>query len=244
MALQEEFEEQGNYLFRYRGTLPLIFLVLGIFALIDTQTNLLNIAGKINWDCYMLYCIAVCFIGLGIRIFTVGHAAKNTSGRNTKGQVADEVNVSGIYSMVRHPLYVGNFFMWLGVAMLSMNLWFLFAFVFIYWVYYEKIMYAEEQFLRKKFGSAYTEWAARTPAFVPKFSGYIPPQMPFDMKKILRQEKNGFFAIFLVTYVFATVKSLVEKEGFITDGWLFYATIASGIIYFVLKLLKRSALLN
>ena len=34
---------------------------------------------------------------------------KNTSGRNTHDQVADSLNTSGIYSIVRHPLYVGNF---------------------------------------------------------------------------------------------------------------------------------------
>jgi len=30
MALQEELEKQGNWLFRYRGVLPLILIVAGI----------------------------------------------------------------------------------------------------------------------------------------------------------------------------------------------------------------------
>jgi len=30
MALQEEFEKQGNWLFRYRSILPLIILLIGI----------------------------------------------------------------------------------------------------------------------------------------------------------------------------------------------------------------------
>ena len=64
------------------------------------------------------------FFGLGIRVFTVGFTPKNTSGRNTAEQIADVLNTSGIYSMVRHPLYVGNFFMWLGIGLLTQNPYF------------------------------------------------------------------------------------------------------------------------
>ena len=54
--------------------------------------------------------LAVSLLGEAIRIITVGHAPRNTSGRNTtEGQVADVINTSGIYSIIRHPLYVGNF---------------------------------------------------------------------------------------------------------------------------------------
>jgi hypothetical protein len=33
-------------------------------------------------------------------------------------------------------------------------------------------MFAEEQFLRKKFGALYTDWAAKTPAFIPSFAKF------------------------------------------------------------------------
>ena len=72
--------------------------------------------------------------------------------------------------MVRHPLYLGNFFMWLGVAMLTENTWFSIAFVLFYAFYYERIMYAEESFLRAKFGKTYLDWAAQVPAFIPSFT--------------------------------------------------------------------------
>jgi len=101
--------------------------------------------------------ISLC--GLAIRVYTVGHTPANTSGRNTAGQLAESLNTTGIYSLVRHPLYLGNFFMWLGVALLIANFWFVIAFVFAYWIYYERIMFAEEQFLRTKFGPTYVEWA-------------------------------------------------------------------------------------
>ena len=74
----------------------------------------------------------------------------NTSGRNTsEGQVADTINQTGMYSMVRHPLYVGNFIMWLGIALFTASIWFVLLFIAVYWLYYERIMYAEEQFMRR-----------------------------------------------------------------------------------------------
>ncbi len=39
MALQEEFEKQGAWLFRYRGVLPLIILFAGAIFYIDTIIN-------------------------------------------------------------------------------------------------------------------------------------------------------------------------------------------------------------
>ena len=40
-----------------------------------------------------------------------------------------------------------------GLAVLAF-FWFLITFIFLYRIYYERIMFAEEQFLRKKFGTA------------------------------------------------------------------------------------------
>jgi len=57
--------------------------------------------------------IALSMFGFIIRAIAIGTTPKGTSGRNTKeGQVAESLNTKGIYSMVRHPLYLGNYFMW------------------------------------------------------------------------------------------------------------------------------------
>lgn len=240
MALQEELESQGNFLFKYRGILPLVILVVALGMLFHSAYFYPESHPYQEFSSYTLLCLAVAFFGQLIRIYTVGHTPKHTSGRNTEEQVADVLNSTGIYSMVRHPLYVGNFFMWLGVGMLTMNLWFLVAFTFFYWVYYERIMFAEEQFLRRKFGDAYLNWANETPAFWPSFKNFQKPSVKFSWAKVIKKEKNGFLAIFVCFFAFQLmIQSIVNGEfTFIPDFW-FSATAAMLVIYYLIKFLRK-----
>jgi len=239
MALQEELEVQGNRLFKYRSNLPLILLAVSIPVFIYTHNNPNFIEKFISYDLYELLSFAVCFFGLAIRIYTVGHTPKNTSGRNTnEGQVADELNTRGIYSTVRHPLYVGNFFMWLGIAMLVQDLWYIIAFVFIYWVYYERIMFAEEQYLRKKFGEIYVNWSLKTPAFIFSFKNFNDNELTFSWKKVIKKEKNGLAAIFIVFLLFRFIRDYVETGELETKSWQVYVTAASIVLYLILKVIK------
>ncbi len=239
MALLEEFEDQGNFLFRYRTYLPLIVLVLAlaIFTIENTH-NTYNNLGQSYW----FLCLLVGLFGLLIRIYTVGHTPENTSGRNTAaGQVADQVNQTGIYSLVRHPLYLGNFLMWLAVIMLTANIGLIIGFTLAYWLYYERIMFAEEQFLRKKFGDHYTTWAANVPAFAPKLSGFKSPKYPFSIKKVLKKEKNGVAALFGLFFVFDFLgKYLVTGSSVINYNFWFYGFVISVIAYIILKVIKSN----
>ncbi len=240
MALSEEFEKQGNWLFRHRSYLPLILLVAGVFMYLRTElypeTFLLK--GTLYEVYYNYFCVLVSLFGLGIRVYTVGHTPAGTSGKNTKEQVADALNTTGIYSTVRHPLYLGNFFLWVGPALLSGNFWFVVAFCFFYWIYYERIMFAEEQFLRSKFGHIYTDWAANIPAFIPNFRNYKRPIHPMSWKKVLKMEKNGLAAVFLIFSGLDITGELVKKTNDF-NYILIAAAIISLLLYLVLKLLKN-----
>ena len=240
MALQEEFEKRGVWLFRYRSTLPLIILFIGTILYLRTEIypGTFFLEGTPYEIYYESFCLLVSLIGLVIRIYTVGHTPKNTSGRNVKGQLADSLNTTGIYSMVRHPLYLGNFFMWLGVGLLTGNLWFIITFCLFYWLYYERIMFAEEQFLRRKFGEIYIKWSQNIPAFIPKFKNFVKPNIKFSWKKVLKKEKNGLAAVFLIFSAFNISGELIEK----TTNYNYFLIICSIItllLYVVLKYLKK-----
>lgn len=239
MALQETFEKEGNFLFRYRSFLPLIILAAGIAVFIADYYKGVRISHS-AYGIIQYISLAVSILGLIVRIVAVGHTPANTSGRNTKSQLADEVNTTGIYSVVRHPLYLGNFFMWAGAVLLIANFWFVIVFSLAYWIYYERIMFAEEQFLRAKFGKLYLDWANMTPAFYPCCKHFVPSKYPFSIKKVLKKEKNGVLAVFALLFLFHNLRLSLLMQGWIIDmNWIFWGTLISGVVYLILKVLKK-----
>ena len=246
MALQEELEEQGNWLFKYRSYLPLIVLIIGagLYAHTKFYPGTFILEGTPYKIYYETLALIIGLVGLSIRVYTVGHTPQNTSGRNTDQQIADTLNTTGMYSILRHPLYLGNFLMWFAPAMLTGNFWFLIAFVLFYWVYYERIMYAEEQFLRKKFGNEYLEWSKDVPAFIPNLKNFQKSNLSFSWKKVLKKEKNGLFALFLIFCVFDVSGELIQN----TTNYNYFLigmTALTGFSYIVLRYLKKNTdLLN
>lgn len=239
MALQEEFELQGNWLFRRRSLLPLVVLLAGVAVSVFTirMRGMWFTSVFPYWQVYEYLCLVVGLVGMFVRFYTVGHTPVGTSGRNTQGQVADVLNTTGIYSTVRHPLYLGNFLMWLGIALLTCNAGFIATFILAYWLYYERIMYAEEQFLRRKFGDTYLRWAERTPSFIPSFKRFRPTDLPFSWKKVVKKEKNGVFALFLL---FSLFDGIVAWQAGVSPNFALLAlTAASGIGYLILKYVKK-----
>lgn len=241
MSLKTELRTEGDFLFKHRSYLPLVIIVLGLAAytynVYNKQLIDPNYAEYYKWGC-----LAISLIGLFIRMHAIGHAAPNTSGRNTaEGQIADHINSSGWYAICRHPLYVGNFFMWLGLAGLTQDFWFVTAFIFMYWVYYERIMYAEEAFLIDKYGKAYTDWSAKTPAFWPKFSQWRKPDYPFSWAKIIRQEKAGILNLFLVFFIFEAIGSYISSQELLNMSPLWYSLLIGAIVWYVIiKVLQKT----
>ena len=154
MALVHSLEKQGNFLFKYRGQFPvLLFILAAPFIYITDYTDLSSNTASYN----MYSAIFISILGFFIRFYTIGTTPKGTSGRNTKKQVADELNSNGMYSVVRHPLYLGNFLVWLGISINTINLYFIIIMSLLFWLYYERIMFAEERFLERKFGNKYLD---------------------------------------------------------------------------------------
>lgn len=246
MALINEFKSQGDYLFRYRSYFPLAIIIVAVLAdgyiFFNHLSNPYSITEKYN----QYLALAFCILGLSIRVLTVGYTPEGTSGRNTrKGQVATQLNTKGSYSILRHPLYLGNFFMWFGVAIWVKNFWFIMAFIFLFSLYYERIMYAEESFLIGKFKKDFTEWSSKVPAILPNFKEFKKPENSFSLLKVLKKEKNGLFAIFLLFWIFDEVQiiSYEHKLVFVRDLW-FWLCITTGLIYLILKVLKKNKTLD
>ena len=149
------------------------------------------------------------------------------------------MNTTGIYSIVRHPLYLGNFVIWVGIVLFTRSI-LLAAFCFLaFFIYYERIIIAEETFLSQKFGEAFAQWAEKTPMFIPRFKLWCRPAYPFSWRVVLTREYPGFFAI---TAAFTAIEILGDRfyEGKWQLDWLWAAIFCVGLVVFVtLRTLKK-----
>jgi protein-S-isoprenylcysteine O-methyltransferase Ste14 len=235
MALVHEFEKSGNWLFKRRSWLPLFIIIAGIgmMYLGNRQAILFDMRDELIF-------LGVSIFGQIIRILTVGFTPKNTSGRNTiNGQLADELNVTGIYSILRHPLYLGNFFMWLGPVLFLRSLGVTLVFILIYWLYYERIMFAEEQFLRRKFGDVYDKWSENVKSILPYSFKYIPAKLPFSFKNVLKREYNSFVNIFVIFAVLDLFRNYFLSERiYLTDMWI-YLFVSGGLVWLIIRTIDK-----
>ena len=235
MALREELERQGNWLFSRRSYLPLLILPILLIALRNSE----QVLGDTLDDFYEVLCITISFLGFTIRCITVGHVPKETSGRNTVMQIAESLNTTGMYSLLRHPLYFGNFIIFLGITFSVQVWWFSLLMVLAFLVYYERIMLAEEEFLRDKFGVLYLTWAEDTRAFLPKLKLWQQPSLPFSFRNVLKREYTGFFVI-IASFTLLEILADLVSEGVLEIDleWLIIFSVGL-LIYLVLRTLKK-----
>ena len=156
-----------------------------------------------NWlnACYTIVAIGLVVLGHLIRALAVGKRAAHTSGRNRDQQVAEALNSTGIYSMVRHPLYLGNITTYIGWAVFTGIDWLVPVFLILFVAYYRLIIFAEEQFLTRKFGQDYLDWRKKTPLLLPAVWKYKVNNQSFSIKVVLENEYSGWAASMTTAFV-------------------------------------------
>ncbi len=236
MALREDYERIGQYLFKYRSYVPLVLIPFYLIVIYFQRKSLGNFANDYDWT---LFCFLISFLGVIVRSYAVGYASPNTSGRNVAKQRADSLNTTGIYSLIRHPLYLGNFLIWLGISMRLQMFWVSLSVMLFFWMYYEKIMFTEEEYLRKKFGKVYEEWANSTPTLIPNFKKWEKNQNPFSFKKVLRQENDGVYALIIIHFFIELSADYFNDLKLETSfAWIYIISIST-LLYLIIKILKK-----
>lgn len=238
MTLREELERSGNWLFRRRSYLPVLMILPVVLAVNDFHGGRYAEAGMDRWG---LACLGISLVGLGIRIVTVGYVPKGTSGRNTReGQAAESLNTTGMYSLVRHPLYLGNCISGLGISLYPQHWWLCVIFVLAFWLYYERIVFAEEEFLYRKFGRRWLEWAQQTPTFIPRFWGWKPPELPFSLRTVLRREYSGLLSVVGCFYGLELYSHAVAQHRLVVHPVWTTIFVATVVVYLTLRTLKKT----
>ena len=251
MALIQTMEATGAKLFKYRGQIPVLIFALSLPILFFTNEHLYSRVHLLWGDPIYTVCTIVSILlviaGLALRAYTVCTTPKGTSGRNRASQVANTLNTKGIYSVVRHPLYLANYLIWAGLLVYTMNV---FAFVIVslvYWIYYECIMMAEEAFLRGKFGNEFEKWASKVPAFIPKWSLFEDGMLQFSWKTFIRREYATIMSVIVsytvLDYILYYLTNVRHCPPTTNPCWIrpsLYITIGYTIIALLIKLIKHT----
>lgn len=242
--LIDQIIASGHLLFRWRSYLLLAFAPAFVWAVMAGETIEVRWGHAIG-EAVEALAILMVLAGEAIRILTVGFVPRGTSGRNTgKGQIAEVLNTSGLYTLVRNPLYLGNCLMYLGLALYTQQVWLVGVLGLTLALYYERIIAAEEDFLRGKFGAPYTEWASRTPAFWPRLTGWRRPDLPFSLRTVIRREHASIFGGFVGLYLVEVgLHALPATHDVMPIGWHVGMAVAALVEATVIAVKWRTRLL-
>ena len=232
----------GDFLFKYRGQIPILLFLLVIPFIYKTDySSFSNKTIVIN----NIISIVISFFGLLIRFYTVGKTPGGTSGRNRSKQIAKKINTKGLYSITRNPLYFGNYLIWLGVLIFSLNTLFTVLLSIFFFFYYGKIIKTEEQFLLKKFENSFVKWKEKTPKFFPSLKGYESEKYSLSIKTILKREYSSVLAtIFSFFYINTLISLKINSDTLIDKKWLTILIITI-IVTIILRAIKKNTnLLN
>ncbi len=102
-------------------------------------------------------------VGMLIRGWASGHLQKS-----------EALATAGPYAYTRNPLYLGSFFLVIGLAIMGRTSWLALLLLVAFFFFYLPAMAAEAKWMEKNFGEGYREYAARVPLFLPRLRRPLP----------------------------------------------------------------------
>ena len=187
----------GELLFKNRDYTPIPFVIaMIIYANVERNSLIIGLLLSLS--------------GEMVRIFGVAHIGGVS--RTKTYSTGQKLITSGLFAHVRNPLYIGNFFLSLGmIVAANVHLYFTLGFIAFFFIQYIPIIRWEEQNLRNTFGTEFDDYSARVPRWIPKLvsTEVNPEQIRGEFKKAILSEKHTLLAV-VVLYLLLLWRS----------GWL------------------------
>ena len=144
-----------QFFFKYRSYTPIPIAILILYFTLEHSP-------------YYPFGLLMLLFGELIRIWAVSYAGGKT---RTRKVGAPALCTSGPYSFTRNPLYLGNMFMYLGIAMFAgaPNIILMISTVISFFlIQYTFIVSLEEETLTTLFGEQYNNYKKHVPAIFPR----------------------------------------------------------------------------
>jgi protein-S-isoprenylcysteine O-methyltransferase Ste14 len=229
--MADQLSRLGQFLFNIRnGLFPVVIIALIVLwppvAIGDSLGDFLYPLGFL--------CIIT---GQLIRILTIGLDYIVRGGRNRK-IYAENLVTGGVFGHSRNPMYVGNILLAIGCLFVSGNLTAILVGSTFFLIFYWLIVHSEETFLRSKFGTAYQEYCADVPRWIPhiKDLGSTIREFEFDWPGVVVKEYGTIFVAMMIPLTLFTWKLYLANQ--LNDNWpillslalLFFAAFATARI--------------
>lgn len=226
----------GNFFFKYRnGLFP-----LAVVLLLVPSPHVFP-----DWRIAALVGAGLVLAGQVLRAVTVGLEYIVRGGRGGK-VYADDLVTGGMFNHCRNPLYVGNYLGILGAVVASNSLVAMSVGGVFFLIAYLAITFAEENYLRGKFGAAYDAYCADVPRFAPKLKGLGATlrASEFHWQRLLVKEYGTMFVSLAgIPLILLFTRHHRYELPWWQDGWDLALLITVGILltaYLAARWLKKS----
>ncbi|HUI26310.1 MAG TPA: isoprenylcysteine carboxylmethyltransferase family protein [Candidatus Kryptonia bacterium] len=230
----------GRFVFRFRD-----YLAPAGLAMILVLTHPEQLFGNEQADTFEdVFGVLLCLIGQAVRVTVIGYAYIVRGGAN-KQLHAPKLVCEGFYAHSRNPMYVGNFLLLGGLAVIYNSRWVYLIAMPLFIGGIMSIIRAEEGFLHEKFGAEYEDYCRRVNRFWPRLQGLRQTLAPmtFDWKRVLRKEYGTTFAWVSAAMFLETWEHLF-KFGYRRDPLKFHLLAAAWVVlllaYGTVRFLKKT----
>ena len=175
----------GRWLFGRRTWLPLPMVA----ALL-----LVPASPRATWFSTRLGGIGVLVVlaGESMRLWAVHHIGAIS---RTRSDRLGPLIVTGPFSLVRNPLYLGNVAPWLGLALSARLFYVAPVIVALLTLEYHAIVTWEEWLLHERLGEPYRAYMQQVPRWVPRLRRPTPGAAPFSWRDTVFSERGTLIAI-------------------------------------------------
>lgn len=156
--------KNGNEVLTFWGASPVIFLLTILYAVfVIIMNNFFKPVFEIDFiPDKILITIAVCLLCIGIPLYIATIKILKSAFNKEK------LEINGIFSLCRNPLFAVVIFFLLPGIILFFNSWLLLTIPCFMYIMFKIFIKREEHLLAKKFGQEYIEYKNSTSAIFPK----------------------------------------------------------------------------
>jgi len=223
MLLKDLLLEIGDFC---RINKSLQYLPYILVILIELE-NFKNVNESIPFE---IFCFLVTLFGVLIRVYAIAYSPQKIT--------SDKLITKGVYSIVRNPLYLGNFFIFFGITMMSQSWEIIITNSLLMLIFYSLVVLKEENVLYEKFKDEYALWAQKVNCFIPSFKNYQKPDEKFNLKNVIINEHDTWLLVTVCFVGLEVIRGYFEvNKFFLVSIWAILLSVVF-IFWAACKLLK------